>query len=409
MTSAHAAGLNSEVPADRQMIRQLWPLLIAAALGLIPFTVMSTFLVPIATDAESSVVVIGGFRGLGGVAALIVGAAAAPLVDRMTRGHVASLALVILSIGCLVSLISTAAGWVIFCLLIGAGTSLLSPALSAMAADRYDNDAASGRAATIISATTTLTAVLAAPLLAAPALLWGWQGDMVAASACCVVLAVMMVRLRDERPSAVNATRPGYGEAFRTAARVPGGILLISISALRTTCFMGQLAYVAAYYAQAHSLDPGVFSLVWTLSGASFFCGNWWAGRALSREDGPGRAGRLAAFGALLAGAAHALLFCAPWLPAALIGTSLTAVGHAIVAAAVVTLLVRRAGPVRGTVMSLNGSAQSLGVFIGAALVGACLAGGNWTVVGVTLAAAMVICAALALAPWQRAAGGEPR
>lgn len=71
------------VTGDRTMVTHLWPLLVAAALGLVPFTVMSTFLVPIAQGAGASVEVVGGMRGLGGVAALAVGALAAPLVDRL--------------------------------------------------------------------------------------------------------------------------------------------------------------------------------------------------------------------------------------------------------------------------------------------------------------------------------------
>lgn len=140
-----------------------------------------------------------------------------------------------------------------------------------------------------------------------------------------------------------------------------------------------------------------MFALVWTLSGAAFFCGNWWAGRSLAQSGGHERAPRFVAIGASVAMVASACLFLAPWLPLALVGTAGTAVGHALVAAGVVTMLVRRSGPVRGTVMSLNGAAQSLGVFIGTAAVGAAMALGAWNAVAGVLAAGMAGCAVLAL------------
>jgi predicted MFS family arabinose efflux permease len=64
-----------------------------------------------------------------------------------------------------------------------------------------------------------------------------------------------------------------------------------------------------------------------------------------------------------------------------------------VTAAAVVTLLVRRCGAVRGTALSLNASGMSLGLFLGAAVGGAGLAAGGHpgaaTVFGLLTAAAL--------------------
>ncbi|AKU14778.1 MFS transporter [Luteipulveratus mongoliensis] len=384
MTTGTAVGGADVVPPDRQMVRALWPLLVAAALGLVPFTVFSTFLVPIASDAGSDIDVVGALRGLGGLAALAVGALAAPVVDRLSRAHIAAGALALLAAGCLLSLASSTATWVVFSLLIGAGTSLLNPALSVMAADHYAGAAASGRAATLVSSTTTLTAVLAAPLLAVPALWWGWQGDFVVAAVACVVVAALVVR----RPAPIvePSAAVGYREAFRTVLSLPGVPGLLLISAARTTCFMGQLAYVAAYFDDRHGLSATTFSLVWTLSGLSFFLGSWWTGRHLSRS---GDAGTLLRRGCALGAVGAATLFMSPSLIVALVAVSAVAAGHAMIAATVVTLVVRRAGRVRGTALSLNASGQSLGVFLGAALVALALRLGGWHAVGGTLAVIM--------------------
>lgn len=378
------------VPPDRQMVRTLAPLLGAAALGLVPFTIFSTFLVPIARDSGAGVDLIGGLRGLGGLAALAVGALAAPLVDRFSRSRIAAGALVVLAIGCGLAVIGTPAAWVAFCLLIGAGTALLNPALSVLAADRYAGEAAAGRAAALVSSTTTLTAVLAAPLLAVPALWWGWRGDLVVAAVACAVVAGVVSRGAGDVAGGGEA--PSYGRAFRAVADVPGAIPLLMVSIIRTTCFMGQLAYAAAYFDEQHGLTASMFTLVWTLSGLSFFIGSWWTGRRLSRGTG---SQRLLVAGAALGAVGAVLLFTAAGLPVALVGVVVVALGHAVVAASVVTLLVRRSGAVRGTALSLNASGQSLGVFTGAALVGGVLHVGGWTAVGLTLAALMGVAALL--------------
>lgn len=374
------------VPPDRQMVRTLWPLLVAAALGLVPFTVFSTFLVPIAADAGSGIDLIGALRGLGGLAALAVGALAAPLLDRVSRTYVAAGALALLAVGCVLGLLSSTVTWVVFSLVIGAGTSLLAPALSVMAADEYASPAAAGRAATLVSSTTTLTAVLAAPLLAVPALWWGWQGDLVVAAVACIVVAALVVRRPTDPARAAAAV--GYRDAFRMTMALPRVPALLLISLTRTTAFMGQLAYVAALFDERHGLSTTAFSLVWTLSGLSFFAGSWWTGRHLSRDGQPQV---LLIAGSALAALGAAALFTTPWLTVALVAIAVVAIGHAMVAAAVVTVLVRRPGRVRGTTMSLNASAQSLGVFVGAAVVGLALGVGGWSAVAGTLTALMIV------------------
>ncbi|MEL4183671.1 MFS transporter, partial [Corynebacterium bovis] len=178
-------------PGDAAMTRVIWPALAAAALGLVPFTVFSTFLVGIADDAGADATVLGGLRGLGGVAALATGVACAPLIDRLPRRTVAAGALVVLALACAAGVLGQTWSWVVFCLLVGGGTATLTPAVTAAASDAFPDDATAGRAATLVSSTTTLTAMLAAPLLAGPALLWGWRGDLVAVAVLCVVAAVV--------------------------------------------------------------------------------------------------------------------------------------------------------------------------------------------------------------------------
>ncbi|UGY92302.1 MFS transporter [Streptomyces gobiensis] len=375
------------IPGDLRMTRTLWPLLLASAVGLLPFTIYSTFLVPIAESADSSNAAMGQLRGLGGLAALAVGTALAPLIDRVRKDWAAAGGLAVLAgsaaLGATGEFLLIAA----FCLLVGAGTAVLNPALTAAAADRFGNGAAAGRAATLVTATQSFTALMAAPAVALPAVLWGWQGNMWAvAVVSCLLAALFFAKGRtrsEETPAAGNQQsrqsepsepsqqeKLGYFASFRALAALPGVIPLLFVALLRTAAFMGYLAYLAAFYHERFTLEPGPFALVWTLSGTAFFVSNFLTGRVLSSDRPRITTERLMLLALVVALGALVALYFTHSLLLALPLTALIGVGHATVAACVTTLLVRRCGTLRGTALSLNAAGMSLGVFVGAALGG---------------------------------------
>ncbi|MFF3644064.1 MFS transporter [Streptomyces sp. NPDC002564] len=362
------------------MARALWPVLLASAVGLLPFTVFSTYLVPIADEAGSGVAAMGGLRGLGGLAALLVGTALAPLIDRVPKEWAAAGALVALGASAALGAAGDFALLAVFCLLIGASTAVLNPALTAAAADRFGTGRAAGRAATLVTATQSMTAMLAAPVIALPALFWGWQGDLLGVSVVSLLLAAVFVarhrKRRAQEPDGADAAdrepRLGYLASFRALGAVRGVLPLLLVALLRTAVFMGYLSYLAAFYEQRFDLDAGLFAFVWTLSGASFFVSNLLTGR-LTNSDRP-RVGteRMLAVGLVAALVSVVGFYFTHWLPLALALTALHAASHAIVAACVVSLLVRRCGTaLRGSALSVNAAGMSLGVFAGAALGGA--------------------------------------
>ncbi|ORT57302.1 MFS transporter [Streptomyces sp. CB03238] len=385
------------------MTRVLWPFMLASAVGLVPFTIYSTFLVPIADASDGGVAALGQLRGLGGLAALAVGTALAPLIDRVRKEWAAAGGLAVLALSAALGATGEFLLLAAFCLLVGAGTAVLNPALTAAAADRFDNDAAAGRAATLITATQSLTALLAAPLVALPAVLWGWQGDLWAIAAVSSVLALYFL-LRGRRPRRTGKPegpaepQPGYLASFKLLGALPGVVPLLCVAMLRTAAFMGYLAYLAAFYDERFGLDPGVFAVVWTLSGTSFFLGNLLAGRLLSAERPKFPSERLMALALLVALAALVGVFFTHSLLLALPLTALIGAGHATVAACVTTLLVRRCGSLRGTALSINAAGMSFGVFLGAGLGGVGLALGGYPGTAAALGAltlAALVCARL--------------
>lgn len=375
------------VPSDTHMVTRLWPLLLVSAVGLIPFTIFSTFLVHIAHDVDSTVAAIGSLRGLGGIAALVVGIAMAPLIDRLPRNTLIAGSLTLLAVSALTGTIASEISLAIFCLLTGAATALLTPAVSAAAADTFPQGPAAGRAATLVSATQSMTAMLAAPLVAIPALWWGWRGDLFAVAAGAILLAFAFLRpSRTPRP-ATPQTRKGYLASFRDLARIPGAIALIAIGHLRTAAFMGFLAYLAGYYYERFNIDAGWFALVWTISGAGFFVGNYLTGRLVNQIDSHLKPHvvlyvSLGAATAITTGFAYV-----QWLPLALVLTALLGFAHAGAAACVISLLVERCENQRGTALSLNASGMSLGVFTGAALGASALGYGGYSGLAIAMTA----------------------
>lgn len=360
-----------EVPGDLRMVRRLWPFLLASTVSLIPFTVFGMYLVPIAAAADGTVAEIGGLRGLGGLAALIVGFALAPLIDRMPRELVAAAGLLLLGLSAALGAVGNVFALAAFCLLIGASTSILSPSIGAAAADRFASPAAAGRAATLVSATTSMMAMLAAPVLAVPGLVWGWRGNLLAAAFVSVALSIAFFwRGRGRKAPLAAEQRISYLATYRELARIAGAVPLLVVAMLRTAAFMGYLAYLAAYYDEKFALEPGWFALVWSLSGASFFLGNLFAGRYLALDRPWLGAEKVLVLGLLAALAAVVAFYFSPTLPTTLALTALMGASHATVAACVTTLLVRRSGDLRGSALSVNAAGMSLGVFVGAALGG---------------------------------------
>ncbi|CAM5232407.1 hypothetical protein GCM10010329_62950 [Streptomyces spiroverticillatus] len=392
---------HSAVPGDLHMTRLLWPFVLASAAGLVPFTVYGTFLVPLAHAADGSVAALGQLRGLGGLAALAVGTALAPLLDRVRKERAAAAGLAVLA---LASALGASGDFLLlaaFCLLVGAGTAVLNPALTAAAADRFTDDAAAGRAATLITATQSLTALLAAPLVALPALFWGWQGDLWAVAALTAVLALYFL-LRGGREQhgtdpAEGPERPGYLASFRLLGALPGVVPLLLVALLRTAAFMGYLAYLAAYYDERFRLGPETFALVWTLSGTSFFLGNLCAGRLLSKERRGFTGERLMVLALGVALCALIGVFLSPSLLLALPLTALLGAAHATVAACVTTQLVRRCGSLRGTALGVNAAGMSFGVFLGAGLGGVGLAVGGYPGTAAVLGALTLVALLLSL------------
>ncbi|WP_116115846.1 MFS transporter [Austwickia chelonae] len=360
------------LPSERRIIAAVWPTLLASAVGLLPFTVFTTYLVPIADAVGDGHAEVGSMRGLAGIGAVLTGVALAPLIGRIAPGRVAAASLVLLGLAALVGTAAWIPALAAFCLLTGVSNALLYPALSAAAADRFGSGPAASRGAALVMTSQTLASTLGAPLLIVPTLWWGWQGDLVAVAVLAFLLSPLLFRFgRDEH--AGKAPTLGYVAAFRTLAAVPGAVPLLLVSFARAGAFMGHLAFLAPLYGDRFGLTSSIFAFVWSLSGGSFFLGHLVSGRMVNLDESDRRAQGVMVASLVTALVAMIGVYTAPVLPLALVCTAVLSASHAVVAAAVVTLLVRRCADVRGTALSLNSAGMSLGLFLGAAASGAAL------------------------------------
>ena len=389
-----AGPVNRPTP-DHRIVAAIWPAMLAGTVSLLPFTVFSTFLVPISATAGADAAAVGTLRGLGGVAALLTGMAVAPWLGRWPRHHAVSGALALLAASSLVATTGSYAALVAFCLGTGVATAVLTPALLALATARFTEPGDGGRAATLVSTATTLAAVLAGPVVGGLAAWRGWQGALWVTAV--VAVAVGLAFLRHDRSANGPMAAPGYIEALKLLRSRPDLLAVVAVAGLRTTSFMGYLSFLAVTYHDRFDMDAGTFTLVWTLSGSSFVAGTYLAGR-WARSDGPARPRRprlLLSLG--LGGGLAAVLtvFLVTSLPVALAATTVMGFSHAVVAATATSLIAQRAGRLTPTTFGLQAAGMSLGTFVGAALGGAGLAAAGLTGLALALAAPTVVAATL--------------
>jgi predicted MFS family arabinose efflux permease len=385
------------------LARPLWPLLLAAFVSGLPMTATSLFVAPIAADLQTTAAMVGGLRGVGGVAALLVGLAVAPLIDRVPRALTLSLGLLMIAMADLLVSIGHLAGLVAFYVLFGSTTAILAPTIQAASADRLQGPEA-GRAASEVSSAQTLSGVLAGPILGVAALVAGWQGAYVAmgiSASCLGLLCALMLDRR--RPS--NVARAGYREAFTIVAQAPGAVPLLAASMLRSCVQFAWLTFLAAFLVEQFEASTGLVAWVWFLGAGVYCLTNLTVGRIANPTEGDCAVGwrsptRLLVTSSVALVATAPLVFVSPTVSLALAATVAFCIALGASQATLLSVLVRRYAEIRGSVMGLNAAGVNVGMIAGASIAGASLGVGGYpglavTLVGMTVVAAMVMNLAL--------------
>ena len=367
------------------LARMIWPLLSIGFASQLPLQVSTIFLLAMATTADSTPAVIGSLRGLGGLAALVAGVLAAPLIDRLPRARSAALGLLGLSGAALLGSLGQVPTIAACFLLSGAATAVLLPSIQAAGADGRPS-ALGIRAATMIASMPALAGMLSAPLLALPAEVWGWQGDYLAIAVLELLLALVALRaLSHDLPP--DVARPGYLAAFQAIGKIPALVGLLLGQTLRSALFAVGFTYLASFLVEEHGLSVPAISLVITLCALSFFIFNNLAARlgsAAPRSGGWGPV-RLLLVGIVVTVLSGPLVFLVPGLWLILVVLTVFTGSGGLFMGGLIGLVVQRYPTQRGAVMGLNVSGINLGMFAGASLGGLGLALGGYPGLAVML------------------------
>jgi MFS transporter, DHA1 family, inner membrane transport protein len=370
------------------MVAAIWPFLLVVLACNLPNSAANVFVGPISSDYGIAAGVIGGMRGFGGGAALLVGFLVAPILDRVPRRWTVCLGLGLVILASLLPLVGHIVALMLSFAALGSAMAIVMPAVQAACGDLFDGPEA-GRAASLVNAGQTLSNMLAGPILVLPALLAGWHGAYVGiAVAAGVAIAVAAPRLSGQRPERV--ARAGYRQAFALVAQAPGAALMLLSSTARYCVIQAWLAFLAATLTDRFEANVGVVAAFWFVGGGSVFVGNVLTGRVLNREVEARRHWWHSPEKVLLASALSMLVttplvYVVPSIPLALASTVAFCVGVGTGIAALVSVLMSRYAPLRGAVMGLNAVGQNVGVVIGAALASVGLGLGGYAGLAVTL------------------------
>jgi DHA1 family inner membrane transport protein len=370
------------------MVVAMWPLLLVALACNLPTPAANIFVGPISDDYGVAAGVVGGLRGFGGGAALLVGFLAAPLLDRVPRRWTVCLGLGLVVLAALLPLTGHFVALVLSFAAVGTALAVVMPAVQAACGDLFYGPEA-GRAASLVNAAQTLANVVAGPILALPALLAGWHGAYVGiAAAAGVAAAVSAPRLSGRRPERV--ARTGYRQAFALVARAPGAVLMLFSSTGRYCVIQAWLAFLAATLTDRFAAGVVVVASFWFVGGASLFIANVVTGRVLSREVEARRRWWHSPEKVLLASAASMLVttplvYVVPSIALALVSTIVFCVSVGTGVASLVSVLMSRYAPLRGAVMGLNAAGQNVGIVFGTGLASVGLSLGGYPGLAVML------------------------
>src|SRR5215212_2492388 len=119
------------IPEPASVVGAIWPLLLTAFVCAIPNPAAAIFVGMLASDFGVEPTVIGGLRGVGGIAALVIGFLAAPLIDRVPRGWTVSIGMVFAAVGSALTLLGVVPALIASFFALGCAVALVMPAIQA--------------------------------------------------------------------------------------------------------------------------------------------------------------------------------------------------------------------------------------------------------------------------------------
>ena len=356
--------------------------LAAVAVGLFATMTASLMLVPllvaIATEFDTSVAVTGQLATATFAAWAVSVVSVGPMSDSFGRRPVALTGLSLLSIGVLASAFAPNLGTLMALRVVtGIGGGMMPPNSLAAVADSV-SPARRAQAVSGLMAFTSLSSVIAVPLVAIVADSGGWRLPFLvigSLSAACALLNWFWFPKSD----GAGIRSFSFFSRYRTLLAIPDFRSALAVNLAQRMAFFALFSYLAAYLIDAYDMSLGAVALPLGFVGIGTAFGSYVGGPVANRKE---RMPLIAA--AALAGGLGALLLFSidvPLWAAVAIATgavSLLSVGFPVL----LTLSTEVSGQSRATGVGLMGLSNQSGGVGGAALGGVLLAASGFPGVG---------------------------
>jgi DHA1 family inner membrane transport protein len=400
--------------ATPQVVRAalLLPALFSVSvLAIVWLAALGPFYPAIAKELNTTVALVGQIATVSMLTATALGLVVGPLADQYGRRLVLVLGTLAVAVGAFGTALAPTFAVLLLAALAGAlGNAILIPVAVSIAGEHFTGDARRG-AISWVNSGGGIAAIVGVPLLTAIAARSNWRVAIAVLGLIAILVAVFACRAvpRDSarygrQPANVNLLSV-YLPLFR---HVPT-MQLFCMSVVRNGGLWCFYTYYGAYLIQELHLGFSAVGWAYASLGAGLFCGSRLAG---------GRIGKLSL---------RALLVWTTLLQAAFTGVVLLPLGAGVVVAALsVSLLLQGVYGValstllldgtpvgHATTMTLNQSANNLGIALGSVLGGAAIVAGGYhaaaTLLQVLMCVAMACILWPALAPHLRALRSRQR
>ncbi|MFK4227091.1 MFS transporter [Streptomyces sp. NPDC019890] len=339
----------------------------------------------------------------------VLGPLFGPVSDRWGRKPTAILGLVVFSVStALTGVGSSFALTLTFRALAGLGAAMLLPSVFAAVSDRVPAERR-GSAIGVITGMLMGSSVIGVPAgaLVAEAASWRWcffgLGALGVIALFCAVLRFPAGQPPRQLPGGPVQVYLGQ---FKAAVSMTPVLFVLGSTMFWSAGLQGMFANVGEFYQANFSLSTGQTGLAMLLAGGCSVVGNLYGGRTADRY---GRRLVIAAAGTVASLAVIGFSLSTGALVAAIVVQGVWGAAIGFGQASLTTLVSELSPRARGTALSLNASAQYVGVMAGTAAAAALLSSGaGFLVIGVLCALCTIVVVPLVLVSKPPAAEGSP-
>lgn len=314
-----------------------------------------------------------------------------PVSDHWGRKKLITVGMIVFTLGTALTGIGNSFPLLLlFRALSGFGGAMIMPSIFALAGDTFSY-AQRGKAIGIIMGSLIGSTILGVPLGTFLALVssWRWTFWIIGGCALLVLLIIMLLlpTAPPKRDIPVSPTQ-AYIRQFRTAFTNPSVFFALLSTLLWTIGLQGMFAYIGVYYHESFKLNVGQIGLVILLAGSGSVVGLVFGGRL---ADKIGKK-VVVVFSAIVAAVGVlSVSLLTHFLLAALVMHIIWSTSIGFGQSSLTALVSELTPTARGTVLSLNSSAQYIGTTISTGLAALLLSWGGFLSIGLMCALACLL------------------